>query len=87
YFTDIPPAFNLVENQWVVAPYYRLFGSEELSQRSQVIQQRMDNAYLTVSESDAIALALSQGQQAMFTYEGREFTLPVKISAHLTRGQ
>lgn len=87
YFTDIPPAFNLVENQWVVAPYYRLFGSEELSQRSQVIQERMDNAYLTVSESDAIALALSQGQQAMFTYEGREFTLPVKISAHLTQGQ
>ena len=87
YFTDIPAPFNAQKNQWAVAPCYRLFGSEELSQRAEVIQSRMETAYLTLSESDAQALALTQGQQAMFTYEGREFTLPVKISAHLTQGQ
>ena len=64
--------------------YYRLFGGEELSQRSQVIQQRMDNAYLTVEESGCHRIkALSQGQQTMFTFTKVEFTLPVKISASL----
>ncbi len=87
YFSEIPAAFIAADNQWRVAPYYHLFGSEEMSQRSGVIQQRMPQAYVMVNPADAAALGVNQGTQVEFTCDGQTLTLPVRLSDTLEKGQ
>lgn len=87
YFTEIPAAYQATEAQWVVAPYYHLFGSDEMSQRSEVIQQRMPEPYIMLNEKDAAAIGLAAGTQAEFSYEGQTFNLTVRVSKNLSSGQ
>ncbi|MDR0805134.1 MAG: NADH-quinone oxidoreductase subunit NuoG [Enterobacteriaceae bacterium] len=75
------------ENGWYVAPYYHLFGSDELSQRSAVIQQRMPQAYVMLNPQDAAKLSVSVGSLLSFICAGSELTLPVAISETLGQGQ
>lgn len=87
YFTEIPAAYQGGESQWVVAPYYHLFGSDETSQRADVIQQRMPEPYIMLNAQDAATLGLNAGVKAEFSHAGQTFNLPVRISQHLAVGQ
>ncbi|VEB86637.1 NADH dehydrogenase subunit G [Citrobacter koseri] len=46
YFTTVPASFQAQDGQWRIAPYYHLFGSDEMSQRSPVFQSRMPQPYI-----------------------------------------
>lgn len=46
YFTAVPASFRAEEGKWRIAPYYHLFGSDELSQRAPVFQSRMPEPYI-----------------------------------------
>lgn len=87
YFTEIPAAYQANEAQWVVAPYYHLFGSDEMSQRSEVIQVRMPEPYIMLNTQDAASLGLSAGTKAEFSHAGQVFNLTVRLSNHLSTGQ
>lgn len=87
YFTDIPAAFSAIEGQWQVAPYYHLFGSEEMSQRSPVFQKRMPIASLRLNPADAAKLGLNEGAQVSFSWQGHAVSLPLVMAAGLTAGQ
>ncbi|BDH45093.1 NADH-quinone oxidoreductase [Salmonella enterica subsp. enterica serovar Choleraesuis] len=87
YFTDVPAAFRATEGQWQVAPYYHLFGSDEMSQRSPVFQQRMPQASLRLNPSDAAKLGINAGSQVSFTWQGHTVSLPLVLSEGLTPGQ
>ncbi|XPE45197.1 hypothetical protein ACNKHO_14505 [Shigella flexneri] len=47
YFTTVPASFQAEDGHWRVAPYYHLFGSDEMSQRAPVFQTRMPQPYLS----------------------------------------
>ncbi|VEA31786.1 NADH dehydrogenase I chain G [Salmonella enterica subsp. enterica] len=49
YFTTVPASFQAQDGQWRIAPYYHLFGSDELSQRSPVFQSRMPQPYIKLN--------------------------------------
>lgn len=87
YFTTIPAAFTAQSDNWRVAPYYHLFGSEEMTQRSKVIQQRMPQAYVMVNPADAAQLGVNVGSQVEFTCAGQTLRLPVRLSETLSQGQ
>ncbi|MBU9865905.1 MULTISPECIES: NADH-quinone oxidoreductase subunit NuoG [Rahnella] len=87
YFTTIPAAFTAQRDNWRVAPYYHLFGSEEMTQRSKVIQQRMPQAYVMVNPADAAQLGVNAGSQVEFTCAGQTLKLPVRLSETLSQGQ
>lgn len=87
YFSQIPPGFCQQEGKWQIAPYYHLFGSDEMSQRSTVFQQRMTEPCLTLNPTDAARLGVSAGAALSFSYEGQTVTLPLQLSAGLTAGQ
>ncbi|GBU12264.1 NADH-quinone oxidoreductase subunit G [Enterobacterales bacterium] len=87
YFSDIPAAFSASASEWRVAPYYHLFGSEEMSQRASVIQQRMPQPYVMVNPADAAQLGVNAGSQVEFTCGGQTLSLPVRLSETLTQGQ
>ena len=87
YFTTVPESFQAEEGKWRIAPYYHLFGSDELSQRSPVFQSRMPQPYLKLNPEDAAKLGVNAGAMVSFSVEGHMLSLPLIISAGLTAGQ
>ncbi|KAA8997020.1 NADH-quinone oxidoreductase subunit NuoG [Affinibrenneria salicis] len=87
YFRHVPPAFVASQGQWRIAPYYHLFGSEELSQRSAVIQQRMPDPYVVINPADAALLGVNPGALLELTCAGQTLRLPLRLSDGLEAGQ
>lgn len=86
WFTQVPTAFVGGE-QWRVAPYYQLFGSEEMTQRSPVFQKRMPQPMLVISQQDAAKLGVNEGAAVEFSCSGETLRLPVRFSSALQPGQ
>lgn len=87
YFTTVPASFHAQDGQWRVAPYYHLFGSDEMSQRAPVFQTRMPQPYIKLNPADAAKLGVNAGTRVSFSYDGNTVTLPVEIAEGLTAGQ
>ncbi|MEL0637108.1 NADH-quinone oxidoreductase subunit NuoG [Marinomonas sp. TI.3.20] len=86
YFSVIPNAFEITEGQWQVAANYRLFGSDELSQRSPVIQERTGVVALLIHPMDAEKLGVHEHAKVCFTWGGKKWQLPVSFSDQLQVG-
>lgn len=82
YFTQVPTGSAGL----VSAPLYHLYGSDEQSARSEVVETRVPKAYVSVSVKDAQAQGLVEGQTAQVVVGSDAFTAPVKISASLAEG-
>ncbi|WP_034916098.1 NADH-quinone oxidoreductase subunit NuoG [Erwinia sp. 9145] len=87
WFDGVPEAFTHAENGWRVAPYFHLFGSEEMTQRSPVFQQRMPAPYVMINPTDAAKLGVNAGTTVAFTCAGETLRLPVRFSETLQAGQ
>ena len=87
YFTAVPASFHAEEGKWRIAPYYHLFGSDELSQRSPVFQSRMPEPYIKLNPADAAKLGVNAGAMVSFSVEGQTLSLPLVISEGLAAGQ
>lgn len=71
---------------WQVAPLHRLFGSEELSQRSAVFRKRMTPAVAVLHPASAATLGVNAGAWLAVECGGETLTLPVAFSEHLPVG-
>ena len=87
YFTSVPARFQPQDGKWRIAPYYHLFGSDELSQRAPVFQSRMPQPYIKLNPADAAKLGVNAGTRVSFSYDGNTVTLPVESAEGLTAGQ
>lgn len=87
WFDRIPASFCATPQRWLIAPYYHIFGSEEMSQRSEVMQQRMPEPYVMVNSLDAAKLGVNEGNLVELNCSGLLLRLPVRLSATLTQGQ
>ncbi len=85
WFTTIPAPFKAAEALQVVN-YAQLFGGEELSARSSVIQARMNEPELVLNPLDAERLALHAGNQVSFSWGGSHWQLRLRLSAQLSAG-
>ena len=83
YFTSVPARFQPQDGKWRIAPYYHLFGSDELSQRAPVLPQ----PDIKLNPADAAKLGVNAGTHVSFSYDGNTVTLPVEIAEGLTAGQ
>ena len=86
WFSSVPGAYT-TNGQFRVAPYYQLFGSEEMTQRAPVIQQRMSAPTLVLNPEDAAKLGVNSGASVELTCAGETVRLPVRFSASLQAGQ
>ncbi|CAG9296455.1 NADH-quinone oxidoreductase subunit NuoG [Celerinatantimonas diazotrophica] len=86
YFADIPKAFHAKTGQWLIAANYRLFGSDELSAKSEVMIERAGVHYLTLNPVDAEQLGLNEGSVAEFSVNGSSWSLPIQFSSALSCG-
>ncbi|MEV3833383.1 NADH-quinone oxidoreductase subunit NuoG [Aeromonas allosaccharophila] len=85
WFTTIPAPFK-AEDALKVVNYAQLFGGEELSARSPVIQARMNEPELVLNPLDAERLALHAGNQVSFSWGGSHWQLRLRLSAQLSAG-
>ncbi|WP_421345094.1 NADH-quinone oxidoreductase subunit NuoG [Aeromonas veronii] len=85
WFTTIPAPFKAAEALQVVN-YAQLFGGEELSARSPVIQARMNEPELVLNPADAQRLALHAGNQVSFSWGGSHWQLRLRLSEQLSAG-
>ncbi|QXB03370.1 NADH-quinone oxidoreductase subunit NuoG [Aeromonas sp. FDAARGOS 1416] len=85
WFTTIPAPFKAAEALQVVN-YAQLFGGEELSARSPVIQARMNEPELVLNPLDAQRLALHGGSQVSFSWGGSHWQLRLRLSEQLAAG-
>ena len=85
WFTTIPAPFKAAEALQVVN-YAQLFGGEELSARSPVIQARMNEPELVLNPADAQRLALYAGNQVSFSWGGSHWQLRLRLSEQLSAG-
>ncbi|MGK3116667.1 NADH-quinone oxidoreductase subunit NuoG [Candidatus Pantoea formicae] len=86
WFTAVPESF-VEGSQYRVAPYYQLFGSEEMTQRSPTFQKRMSPATLVINPADAEKLGVNNGSAVELVCAGETLRLPVRFSASLQAGQ
>ncbi len=82
-----PAAQTPATGQWQIAPMYRLFGSEELSQRSPVFGQRMSEAVMVINPQEGEKLGINEGARLELQCSGETVNLPVHFSAALPAGQ
>lgn len=86
YFTAIPEHYKpLAGHLWIV-PIHHIFGSEELSARSEPITARSPAPYILLSHDEAQRLTVNEGELLSFEIEGQHYSIPVKCSAAIPPG-
>ena len=86
YFKSVPPRFLSKKDNWTLVPFYKIFGSEELSMNSPSVQERSQSPSLYLNNSDMEKLELKEDKVARISVNGKKFFLPVRINKGLPDG-
>lgn len=86
FFTDIPEAFKPMSGRLWIVPVHHIFGSDELSARSAVLQERIPQPYLLISEASRVELDIRENELLSFEIAGRTHSLPLRFSNVLQKG-
>ncbi|MCX2741223.1 NADH-quinone oxidoreductase subunit NuoG [Pontibacter anaerobius] len=82
----VPQKFIPLEGHLYMLPLHHTFGSEELSNQSASIMERIPEPYVKINAADAIRMKLDEGQHLSFSIEGQIYQLPVKLSQTIPSG-
>ncbi|WAI03099.1 NADH-quinone oxidoreductase subunit NuoG [Buchnera aphidicola] len=86
YYHIIPKNF-IKEKCWYIIPYYHIFGHEELTQYSSVIQENTPLEYALISLSDGIQLGLKKDSIVEFHCLNKDYRLGIRVSKFLNQKQ
>ena len=86
YFASVPAAFRQSDTQWMIAPAYHLFGSEELSVLSPAVKSMVAGAYVALHASDISRLGLRENSSVNVKLGNRNMSLRLKLDNHLLPG-
>jgi NADH-quinone oxidoreductase subunit G len=79
WFTTIPRAFQPTSHQWLLLPLSAVFGSDELSNRSPAIAERIAQPFLSLHPSDGARLKLEDHSTIDLVVEGTT----CRVAVHL----
>ncbi len=86
YFTSIPePYMPMDEHLWIL-PIHHIFGSDELSAKSEVLKERIPKPYVLLSSASKAELEVEEGEKLFFEIDGQPYALPVRLSDALPKG-
>jgi NADH-quinone oxidoreductase subunit G len=86
YYGDIPPGFHPRKGHLLIVPAYHVFGSEELSIRSQAVAELADAPYVAVNPADVEDLPIESDGTIEIAFAGISTCLPVRLSPEVPRG-
>lgn len=85
WFTKIPDRLKTGNylDQWIVAPYWHLFGSDYTSKNSKYIKECMVSVYAMLNPLDADRLNITKNMFLRFRCSDQILCLPIKLSSNL----
>jgi NADH-quinone oxidoreductase subunit G len=86
FFENAPPRMERRNNQLLLVPLPRLFGSEELSARASAIRERIPKAAVVLHPREADRLGLRNGQAVDVTAPGLARRLPLETDETMAEG-
>lgn len=86
YFKDIPEAYVVRNDRWLLFPQYHVLGSEELSAYTKGIRELSPEPYVALSAMDAARLGLTNGKTVAIRVFEHAYELPVTIDRSLPNG-
>lgn len=86
WFTSIPSPFRPTYHRWLLLPLPALFGSEELSNRSPAIAERISAPLLSLHPSDGSRLRLEDGMAIELALQGATYRLAVRLDSSMPPG-
>ncbi|MGE5173459.1 MAG: NADH-quinone oxidoreductase subunit NuoG [Betaproteobacteria bacterium] len=85
-FRNMPEPVKSKENEWLIVPFYHVFGSEELSILSPGIADRAPKPYLALNPDDASRLKVADGGTIELSIADTVHTMGVKVLSEMPRG-
>jgi NADH-quinone oxidoreductase subunit G len=86
WLTSIPPPFRPAYRRWLLLPLTALFGSEELSNQSPAIAERISEPFISLHPSDGTRLRLEEGTAIELALQGATCRLAVRLEASTPPG-
>jgi NADH-quinone oxidoreductase subunit G len=81
WFTSIPRAFQPAARQWLLLPLSAVFGSDELSNRSAAIAERIARPLLSLHPSDGARVGLEDRSTIDLAWQGTTYSLAVHFES------
>ena len=85
-FAEVPEKFERKAGKFLVVALHHIFGSEELSARSNAVSKRVPKPNLLVHVDDAKELNISFSKEVAIDIGGQKYNLEVKLSSQIQRG-
>jgi NADH-quinone oxidoreductase subunit G len=86
YYANVPAPFSRREGYLLIVPAYHIFGSEELSIRSDAIAELAVKPYISVNPADAGSLPMEDDGTVEIAFAGVSAYLAVRVSPGVPRG-
>jgi NADH-quinone oxidoreductase subunit G len=86
YFDSIPESFKRRDGELFLLPVYHIFGSDELSNMSPAIQERIPNPYILINDEDLKENNITENAETEFIINEEKTELPVKSDRRVPKG-
>jgi len=86
FFKTVPERFKRTEDEYLAVPVYHIFGSDALSNNTDVMAELIPAPYVIISESDAKKAGIDKDSMVKAKSENIELSLKAKIDANLPEG-
>jgi NADH-quinone oxidoreductase subunit G len=86
FFTDVPEAFTPGDKEWLLAPLYQIFGSEELSILSPGIAELTPFSYLAMNPGDALRINVKNNDVVEVLERDTKYAFKVRVDTTVPAG-
>ncbi len=86
FFKSVQDSFEQRDGEFLLLPVYHIFGTEELSNMSPAIQERIPKPYILINEDDLKEYNLKESDEIELEINGEKIKLPVKSSKKIPAG-
>ena len=86
FFDSVPEAFIKRDGKFFILPLYHIFGSDELSNMSPAIQERIPKPYILLNKEILEEQDLKEGDEIEVFFDGEKIKLPLKTSDKIPNG-
>ncbi len=83
YDFQAPDAQEVADNQLLVVPIHRIFGSEHLSNNSEPIRQRIPALFWLVNDNTAAVLGVDRGDTHTLSIDGHDISAEVQVDENM----
>jgi NADH-quinone oxidoreductase subunit G len=86
YFEQQPGSYKVSQNEFLIIPVWRIFGSEELSSSGSSMRQKIEQPFVMLNNNDAGSFLLKEGDFVQLEIGGVSLRLKVKFDDSLQNG-